>query len=120
MFWHRLWLDCGRPSSGAVADSMRRTRVRYHYAIRKSKKDEDLIIRERVASAMLNGRTRDFWAEIKRMRGHRTCVSRVADGESEASSIAHLFAAKYRDLLSIVFLLRLTICMIYRVQLRSL
>ena len=40
LFWHRMWIDCDRPKTGAVADSMRRTRAAYHYAIRKVKKDE--------------------------------------------------------------------------------
>jgi hypothetical protein len=30
MFWHKLWLDCDRPRTGAVADSMRRTRAVHH------------------------------------------------------------------------------------------
>jgi len=27
LFWHNLWMDCGRPKTGAVADCMRRTRA---------------------------------------------------------------------------------------------
>jgi len=42
MFWHTLWVNCGRPRSGAVADCMRRTRAAYHYAIRGVKKDGGL------------------------------------------------------------------------------
>jgi hypothetical protein len=64
MCWHRLWLDCDRPKTGAVAHSMRRTRATYHYAIRKIKKDEESIVRERVVAAMLHDSLRDFWVEI--------------------------------------------------------
>ena len=60
MFWHKMWLDCGRPRAGAVADSMRRTRAAYHYAIRKVKRNEENIISEKVADAMLNNNSRDF------------------------------------------------------------
>ena len=35
IFWHRIWLDCGRPTPGAVAESMRRSRAAYHYAVRR-------------------------------------------------------------------------------------
>jgi len=38
MFWHGIWVDCGRPRTGQVADCMRRTRAAYHYAIRCIKK----------------------------------------------------------------------------------
>ena len=38
LFWH-MWLDCGRPKSGVVAECMRRSRIAYNYAIRKVRKD---------------------------------------------------------------------------------
>jgi len=40
LFWHRLWVECGRPRTGTVADCMRRARASYHYAIRQVKKTE--------------------------------------------------------------------------------
>jgi len=32
-FWHQMWVDCGRPGNGVVADSMRGTQAAYHYHI---------------------------------------------------------------------------------------
>ena len=61
-------MDCGRPRNGVVADCMRRTRARYHYAIRQVKKDEDLIVKDRLANALINDPTRDFRSEVKRIR----------------------------------------------------
>ena len=49
VFWHGLWVECERPHNGAVADVMRRTRAAYHYAIRQARRDEDSIVRERLA-----------------------------------------------------------------------
>jgi hypothetical protein len=98
LFWHRLWLDCDRPKTGAVADSMRRTRAAYHYAIRSVKKDEDRIVRERIASAILQSDSRNFWSEIKRLRGRKTGSSPTVDGQTDDDSIAKLFATKYREL----------------------
>ena len=49
VFWHTLWVNCGRPRSGAVADCMSRTRAAYHYAIRGIKKDGERVQRERMA-----------------------------------------------------------------------
>ena len=88
LFWHKLWLDCDRPRSGAFADSMRRTRVAYHYAIRKVKRNEEHIVSERVADALLHNNVRYFWSEIKRMRSSRSGVSRTVDYQTEPSSIA--------------------------------
>jgi len=102
LFWHKMWLDCGRPRAGAVADSMRRTRVAYHYAIRKVKREEENIICEKVADAMLRNNTRDFWSEIKRIRSSKSVNSRTVDNESEPINIAKLFADNYRELYTCV------------------
>ena len=102
LFWHTMWLDCNRPKTGVVADCMRRTRAAYHYAIRRLKKDEESITRERIADAILNDEGRNFWSEIKKLRSQKTSSSRIIDGQTDASSIASLFAAKYRELYSSV------------------
>jgi hypothetical protein len=76
---------------------MRRTRTAYHYAIRKIKRDEDIITRERFAVAVTDNDQRNFWSEVKRMRS-RTVISKTVDGQSSVSCIANLFAKRYRDL----------------------
>jgi hypothetical protein len=80
IFWHRIWVDCGRPKSGAVAESMRRSRAAYHYAVRRIKNDEEAIVRERIASTIVNDDCRNFWTEIKRIRCNKAGTSRVVDG----------------------------------------
>ena len=47
LFWHWMWVDSRRPRTGAVADTMRRTRVAYRYAVRAVKKNDDMITRQR-------------------------------------------------------------------------
>ena len=98
MFWHSLWIDCGRPHSGAVADIMRRSRASYHYAIRSARKREQDIVNERFATALLSHKDRDFWSEVKRIRSHKNCPSNVVDNLSTPESIADFFAKKYEDL----------------------
>jgi hypothetical protein len=79
LFWHRLWINWERPRSGAVADCMRRSRAAYHYAVKRVKKDKEVIVRERKASAILEGDDRNFWAEIKRMRGNKAGTCKIVD-----------------------------------------
>jgi len=43
-----MWLE---PRNGVVADCMRRTRAIYHYAVRRVKQNEELVVRERIANA---------------------------------------------------------------------
>lgn len=102
LFWHGLWVDCGRPRNGAVTDCMRRARARYHYAIRQVKKDEDSIVKDRLASALISDPSRDFWSEIKRIRNNKMCSTSVVDNCTDGPSIAQLFAYKYRSLYTCV------------------
>ena len=98
MFWHRRWIDCGRPHHGAVADVMRKTRAWYHVAIRKTRQHEANIVNERFAVALSDSRNRDFWQEVKRIRCRQSNISRVVDGQSSAADIADIVATEYRDL----------------------
>ena len=102
VFWHTLWVNCGRPRSGAVADCMRRTRAAYHYAIRGIKKDGERVQRERMAHCMLNNDDRNFWAEVKKIRGNRRGRTRIVDGKSDSSSIAEVFVQSYKSLFTSV------------------
>jgi len=43
-FWHNLWKDCNRPSQGIVDNLMRKTRARYHAAIRQVRKSQADIV----------------------------------------------------------------------------
>ena len=97
LFWHQLWVYCGRPHSGAVADCMRRSRASYHYAIRWARKNEEGIISERIAESMLSS-DRNFWDEVKRIRSISVVSSKTVDGISDASRISKLFADNYRHL----------------------
>ena len=48
--------------------SLRRTRAKYHYAIRSVKRNKDEIIRMRFAEALLSDNNRDYWGEGKKLR----------------------------------------------------
>ena len=41
LFWHWLWKENGRPRLGHTADIMRRTRAKYHYTVRYTKRCEN-------------------------------------------------------------------------------
>ena len=102
ILWHKMWIDCGRPHSGVVAEIMRRTRAAYHYAIRRVKKNETEIVRERFADMILQNKSRDFWSEVQRMKSSKTAVSATVDGVSGCNEIADMFANQYDELYSCV------------------
>lgn len=75
LFWHHIWLECDRPKTGAVADTLRQTRDASYYAIRKIKQDEDASVRERIADSMLTNKDQNFWSETKRIRNNQIGAS---------------------------------------------
>ena len=98
LFWHDIWTQCGKPRDGVVADVMRRARASYHYAIRFVKRNENNIVNEHLAEALVNNRGRDFWREVKHIRGTNKCCSSYIDGIHGSKDIAELFADQYQDL----------------------
>jgi len=98
LFWHDLWVQCGRPKTGVLSDIMRRTRADYHRATRYVKKNEQAIINERFAASMLNNSSRDFCSEAKRIRCNNVCFSNCVDSHSNPADIANTFAEKYHEL----------------------
>ena len=52
MFWHSLWVACGRPRSEAVAGVMRRIGDSYHCAVYRVKLNKRNILNERFAESI--------------------------------------------------------------------
>jgi hypothetical protein len=74
---------------GRKTDAMRRTRAAYHYvAIRRTKRQEESIICQKVANALIGEGGRNFWAQIKGIRGKTTDTSNSNDGLTEVEEIA--------------------------------
>jgi len=74
IFWHNIWMECGRPRSGIIADIMRKTCASYHYAIRKVRRNANDIINETFADALIHNRGRDFWSEARKLPSSNVSV----------------------------------------------
>ena len=57
-------MQCGRPHNGEVADITRRTRSRYHYAVRYVIKEETRIKSNRMVEAISECNDRNLWKEV--------------------------------------------------------
>jgi hypothetical protein len=88
----------GRPRNVVVADIMRCTRASYHYAIGQVEEDDDLVVREKLANALVDDPSRNFWAEVRKIRSGKLISSKIIDGCTDESLIAQLFALNYRRL----------------------
>ena len=100
LFWHAIWVSCGRPPAGALASVMRHTRAKYHRAIKLLKRDADRMRRTRLAESFNQGPKRDFWMELKKMsKANRQTVNQL-DGMCSDEDIAEHLSNKYRQLFS--------------------
>ena len=102
LFWHNLWVECGRPKTGAIADTMRRTRASYHHSIRQARRRKDEITKEHFAKSLIENKGRDFWKEVKKIRNSKVSGNYAIDGLNNVSDIARVFGDSYRDLYSSV------------------
>lgn len=98
MFWHALWKSCGSPTAGVVAAVQKSTRVRYHHAIRFFKHTDELACFSVMGEHFINEQRKDFWTEVKEMRGCEHSGATLADGGNTEADIADIFSCKYHAL----------------------
>ena len=102
LFWHGLWILCGKPETGQVARIMRFTSNNYHYKIRKIKNESRSHAKQSLANALVNNRTRDYWSEIKKINKSKIEPISIVNGEYAHKDIANLFSCQYKSLYSSV------------------
>ena len=91
LFWHYIWVQNGKPRGGDIANIMRLTRARYHYAIRNVIKSDIKIRNDRMAEAISLNNDRDLWFEVKKMNKCNQTFSNLIDGEIGPDNIVNLF-----------------------------
>ncbi len=95
LFWHSVWKSYGSPSTGAIAETRRRTRALYHKAIRDCKKEKDRHASNSMAASLANRSYKSFWSTVKKRSRVKTSLPSSIDAANGAKSIAELFADKY-------------------------
>ena len=70
--------------------------------MRRVKRDQNDIMNDRFASALLENRSRDFWSEVQRITNKSSQSSNVVDGLSTPQEISNYFASKYHELYTCV------------------
>ena len=100
LFWHRLWIDIGRPQTGVVATVMRNTRYKYHKAVKDIKKNDLNVRKAKLAEKANESDGRSLWDELKRLNRGVKCATSTLDGHSTNADIVEHLATKYRALFS--------------------
>ena len=94
-FWHKLWVENGRPQHGVVAEVRRHTRKQYHKAVKRALRSEAQLRFSNMAESYEIGRKEDFWTQVKKMSDNGSFLASNIDGVTEEKAIGELFASKY-------------------------
>lgn len=97
-FWHFIWKQCGSPRNGEVASIMRKTKAKYHYAIRFVKKQDDIMRKNAMAQSISENNSRDLWKEINKIRNKHSVSTHCIDNVTDKQNVSELFATKYVSL----------------------
>jgi len=100
LFWGALWKASDRTDDW-LFEQMKDAKRQYHYAVRRVKRRERILKGEKFAEAIADNRSRDFFAEVKRMNP-KSPRSPCVDGLCDEYSIAEHFSAKYQELFNSV------------------
>jgi len=60
-WWHWIWTEAGRPRTGVVYESMKRSRNQYMYAVRRVRKNGRNIRYQKMATAAASVHVSDLW-----------------------------------------------------------
>ena len=66
LFWHGVWQSAGSPNTGVLHSIMARTKNKYHYAVRRLKKQAEVIRAKHLFEAAQKGDV-DLLKEMKKM-----------------------------------------------------
>ena len=100
LFWHNLWISCGKPKTGHVYNIMKSTRLKYHLEVRTLKRHDKNLRKQIFAEKVLHNNNRKFWTEVKKIDSGSKPLPATMDGKSDPRDICDIFKRKYSDLYS--------------------
>ena len=98
IFWNRLWVENGKPDSGWICAIRDSTRREYKRISRWVIRNQEKLKADKMATALLDNRSRDFWSEVKRSKGKQSAVISSVDGVDGAVGVCDVFKEKYDHL----------------------
>ena len=96
-FWYKVWVEAGSPTSGALFNIRNRAKRQYKYEVCRLKRNQQHLLKRKLASSFAAKKKHNFWSAIKAMN-KSTSSTRISsiDGINEDSDIANLFASKIK------------------------
>ena len=87
--WRKIWISNGSLCHGHVADTMRRTRAKYHYVIRRTKNNSQLLKNRAKARAIAQRKSRELWTEVNKIKSSKTHATNCMDNVTGSEQIVN-------------------------------
>ena len=100
--WHDIWVHSGKPRHGDIANMKRKTRLKYHYAIRFVTKENIRIRNCKMGEAISSNNNRVLWDEVRKISKSSHDLPSMMDGIAGTEEIANIFGNKYKTLYNMV------------------
>ena len=91
LFWHKLWIQNGKPLTGIIYDIRRSTRALYHKARKQAVKNKDIISSKNLVQSLKDESSKDFWSKVKRCKGNVSNVANCVDDCRGENDICNVF-----------------------------
>ena len=100
LLWNRLWRENGCPQVGVLFQLRKHAKSRYRYAVRRVLRNQDKLRHKKLADALLEDKSRNFWQEVKQFKAGKQRCSQMVDGITGDENLVKLWFSKFKDLLS--------------------
>ena len=102
LYWHKVWVDNGRPEDGIYANLRRITRAHYHKARKFVIKHKDIVASEKLAESLENDSPKEFWKNIKKNSRNKTHLPCKVDDKHNHKDISDIFKDRFDELFNSV------------------
>ena len=97
IFWFETWREAGKPKIGILFENMKEAKRQYTYAVRRCKRRQNDIRKQKMAQCVAENDSRNFFKEVKKLNP-RPAMASCINSVKEPQKIAQCFADKYEAL----------------------
>ena len=98
LYWHDQWKSQGSPREGELAHTMRSARAKYHRQFKCIRSNQTELRNQKLAESISSEDNRNFWKEIKRIKGTRSRMASKIDDVTGDEAITKVFSDKFKEL----------------------
>ena len=95
---HYLWVQAGKPREGPIAFEKRRSRLKFHYAVRYVNKENLRLRNMKMGEAVAGNDDRSLWEEARKITKCSNILPNTMDGKTDEMEISQIFSQKYNNL----------------------